>query len=156
MDLPPIGVKVLVEIGNSIFIAQLGSEGKFHDCRTNRIFEHIDRWKPIEIKDKRIYYGIYAIIFSDDNIYIGSTIDSFERRWQDHRKDLRQGCHSNYMVQDLYDRYNHQCEFKILEAFDLYAKETKEYRKERVIDREQEIVDSYSRTHTVLNLITPG
>jgi hypothetical protein len=62
-------------------------------------------------------YGVYSITFVTDHgnmIYIGSTIDSFNVRWNKHRRELRNGIHKNPMIQSYWNKYGY-AEFEIIE-----------------------------------------
>ena len=64
----------------------------------------------------RVDSGVYIIInMEDGKVYIGST-NSFERRWDEHRKSLRQGSHSNPHLQSSWNKYSENAfEFGVLE-----------------------------------------
>jgi hypothetical protein len=57
--------------------------------------------------DDKPHSGIYMIIINN-KIYIGESFD-LQRRWQEHKQDLINNCHSNYMLQQ---------EFNINKNFD--------------------------------------
>jgi|GEM_PF-6740753 len=74
--------------------------------------------------------GIYRILnLIDGKSYIGSAIN-IEQRWKAHKKDLGRNCHSNSVLQNVYNKYG--AEYLILEI----VEEVKGSRKE-LYDREQ-------------------
>ena len=58
--------------------------------------------------------GVYALIFSNDNVYIGSSAGSCEGRLYKHLLGLRKGLHSNRYMQRLFNKYG-KPEFMILQ-----------------------------------------
>jgi group I intron endonuclease len=63
--------------------------------------------------------SVYALVFhtdNGDNFYIGSTICKFQKRLNDHLNDLRHGRHSNYLLQNLWNKYG-EFEIRILEEW---------------------------------------
>jgi hypothetical protein len=69
-------------------------------------------------EDSVARFGIYSITFPndpDDKLYIGSTWDSFRRRWRDHLNAMVKGKHKNHYLQGLYNRHGTPT-FSILEV----------------------------------------
>ena len=57
-------------------------------------------------------YRIENIV--NKNCYIGSTVDS-KRRWQEHRKKLRKGTHTSFILQAAWDKYGEESfKFQVL------------------------------------------
>lgn len=93
-------------------------------------------------------FGIYAISFPDNNIYIGSTIQSFRKRWTAHHKAIYAGNHSNFRINQCVKKYGADAAvFTIVE----------ECRDQSVvIEREKYWIEYYGPTHVVLNVAVPG
>jgi len=68
---------------------------------------------------KKIAHGIYLIInLVNDKKYVGSTGSSrgFNKRWEDHKRELKGNYHRNPHLQSAYNKYGKQnFEFIILE-----------------------------------------
>lgn len=66
--------------------------------------------------------GIYSITHPKvKGSYVGQAVN-FERRWEQHRDDLRNQTHANYKLQEIADRYGVRgFRFKILEECDRKA-----------------------------------
>ena len=65
----------------------------------------------------KIYKGIIYKITNKKNgkFYIGSTIDK-SRRWEDHKRMLKNNCHNNPHLQNTWNKYsNNDFEFSIIE-----------------------------------------
>ena len=93
-------------------------------------------------------FGIYAITFPEGNVYIGSTIQSFRKRWTAHRKAIYAGNHSNFRINQCVKKYGADAaNFEIVE-------ECKD--QTVVIEREKYWIEYYSPTHVVLNVAVPG
>lgn len=58
--------------------------------------------------------GVYALLFQNDKVYIGSTSKSFESRRYEHLNNLVKQKHHNKHVQRTYQMYG-EPEFLILE-----------------------------------------
>ena len=55
---------------------------------------------------------------ANKKFYIGSSNDIY-RRWREHKKDLRDGCHDNEHLQNAWKKYGeNNFEFKIIEECD--------------------------------------
>lgn len=65
----------------------------------------------------RLDTGIYEIVNKESGKrYVGSTGDSFENRWRQHRSLLRAGNHHSIHLQRAWDKYGEEkFEFRILE-----------------------------------------
>ena len=79
--------------------------------------------------------GIYHILNKiNDKLYIGSTIESFRKRFNLHKYQLRNNKHKNSHLQHAWNKYGEDnFEFLIIEICD---------NKEIVLDREQYYIDS--------------
>lgn len=70
--------------------------------------------------------GVYALIFPDGKVYIGSTTRSFRNRLRRHMRVLLKGSHCNQYMQRLFNKYG-KPEFCILEKCsdpeEIYVKE---------------------------------
>lgn len=66
---------------------------------------------------KRNKQGVYAIRnLINGKLYIGSTVNSFNARWQCHRKRLRKGCHHSQHLQAAWNKYGeNNFSFEIIE-----------------------------------------
>jgi group I intron endonuclease len=60
--------------------------------------------------------GIYSINIGDE-LYVGSTTGTFEKRFKKHLSDLNGGRHCNYKMRRLYQKHS-EIVFKILEVVD--------------------------------------
>lgn len=62
--------------------------------------------------------GVYIIKNKiNGKIYVGSTADTFDRRWKNHRKKLREGKHHSKHLQASWNKYGEEnFEFKVLEV----------------------------------------
>lgn len=82
--------------------------------------------------------GVYVIVNTadgHDTAYIGSTVESFRRRWSNHKSQLCGGRHGNHHLQRAWDKYGKGAfQFLILEAVESHARAT---------DREQYWLDWY-------------
>ena len=58
--------------------------------------------------------GIYALIFPNGKVYIGSSVRSCEGRFRGHLRGLHKGCHNNPRMQRLFNKYG-EPEFQILQ-----------------------------------------
>lgn len=58
--------------------------------------------------------GIYALIFPNGEVYIGSSTKSCEGRYVDHIRALKHNLHSNPHMQNIFNKYNIP-EFRILQ-----------------------------------------
>jgi len=58
--------------------------------------------------------GVYALLFPNNDNYIGSSVKSCEGRHRDHTRSLRKGCHENQHLQNLFNKYG-EPEFHILQ-----------------------------------------
>jgi len=69
-----------------------------------------------------IQSGVYAITnLSNGKVYIGSTI-GFEKRWNQHRSDLRSCVHHNIYLQRSWNKYGEDVfEFGVLEYLDNFG-----------------------------------
>lgn len=86
--------------------------------------------------------GIYRITCTAGDVsktYIGSTRQTFSRRWQGHRSALRNGCHHSRHFQNAWDKYGEQ-------SFEFYVLEPVQFL-EDLIDCEQKWIDIY-QSHT--------
>lgn len=59
--------------------------------------------------------GVYALLFQNDNVYIGSSAVSCEGRLTTHLSDLHKGNHCNAKMQACFNKYGDP-EFQILEV----------------------------------------
>ena len=74
--------------------------------------------------------GIYAIYLVDGRSYVGSTAQSFEKRWSEHRQRLNSGKHPNLYLVRAWQKYGADAfNFVILESIDFIDEEMR-------IDRE--------------------
>jgi hypothetical protein len=64
--------------------------------------------------------GIYAIKnIVDDRVYIGSTSDSFKRRWYNHKYTLGKNTHGNRHLQNSWNKHGEDAfEFSVIEGVD--------------------------------------
>lgn len=62
--------------------------------------------------------GVYVIRnIENGKMYIGSTSNSFRKRWETHRKRLRENKHHSAHLQSSYNKYGKDCfEFQIIEV----------------------------------------
>lgn len=88
--------------------------------------------------------GIYGIFnTSNDKIYIGSTRDSFRRRYKHHLLRLKRKCHGNQHLQNAFNKYGEDSfEFFILEIINLNTN-FKEGLNRHLINREIFYVNKY-------------
>ncbi len=82
--------------------------------------------------------GIYAIENNiNNNLYIGSTTDSFRNRFEEHIRRLRLKIHFNSHLQNAYDKYGEDnFKFKILEVVN---------NKNNMLQVEQKYIDLYGK-----------
>ena len=59
--------------------------------------------------------GVYALVFPNDDLYVGSSISSCEGRHRSHLRGLRRGSHRNKHMQKLFNKYG-EPEFHILQG----------------------------------------
>lgn len=58
--------------------------------------------------------GVYKISSTlDDRVYIGSS-NNIERRWKEHRRDLKSGVHKNAHLQRFYSKYGDCLKYEVL------------------------------------------
>ncbi len=70
--------------------------------------------------------GIYAIYLADGRCYVGSTAQSFKKRWAEHRQRLAIGKHPNIHLARAWKKYGADTfSFLILEVLDLVNEETR-------------------------------
>ena len=63
--------------------------------------------------------GIYKIICSNTNFYIGSS-KNIQQRFYKHRRELRKGVHKNEHLQNSYNKYGEECfELVIVEVCEI-------------------------------------
>jgi group I intron endonuclease len=61
--------------------------------------------------------GIYGIFLKDGRCYVGSTAQSFKKRWNEHKQRLTRGSHPNLHLIRAWHKYGAEnFEFKILEV----------------------------------------
>ena len=48
--------------------------------------------------------GIYKITFANDHYYIGQAVDT-NRRFSQHKRELKKGVHTNSRLQNCYNKY---------------------------------------------------
>ena len=78
--------------------------------------------------------GVYRITNIDNGkIYIGSSKD-IKKRWQQHKKELREGIHANKYLQHAWNKYGEKCF-----VFDVLEKCTEEVQ----FQKEQEYLDTF-------------
>jgi len=95
-------------------------------------------------------FGIYAIEFPDNKIYIGSTIQSFAKRKRAHFVHLIARNHNNYKMNALVTELGHDvAEFKIIEQI-------RKKDMDLIIQREKFWIEFYAKTHVILNVAEPG
>ena len=61
--------------------------------------------------------GIYKITINDYYIYIGQSVD-IENRWRQHLTTLQNHKHSNYKLQNIYDKFSDKIKFETIEECD--------------------------------------
>lgn len=52
--------------------------------------------------------GLYKITAPNGKFYIGSTTQTFKKRWNAHRSNLRRGCHRNKILQRAWNKYGEE------------------------------------------------
>ena len=85
--------------------------------------------------DKTLSHGVYLITcLNSKKIYVGSTIQKFQTRWNVHKSNLKSGNHPNRYLQNSWDKHGEDpFTFEILEH-SLIA--------EKVVEREQYYIDT--------------
>jgi group I intron endonuclease len=85
--------------------------------------------------------GVYEILNkANGKCYVGSTANSFYKRWRDHRKNLRRGTHTSTAMQNAYNKYGEDnLEFKIIEICD----------RTKCIEREQFYFDTLNPEYNI-------
>ena len=48
--------------------------------------------------------GIYRIVYNNKIVYVGSSND-VKKRWGQHKRNLKEKKHHNYLLQRVYDKY---------------------------------------------------
>lgn len=77
--------------------------------------------------------GIYKLVnIRTKDIYIGSTINLYARRW-DHFNKLKNNKHRNKYLQRIYNKYGNIFNFEVVEKCD----------KEKLLEREQYYIDTW-------------
>ena len=96
-------------------------------------------------------FGIYGIVFPEKNIYIGSTIQSFTRRWRAHKKAIPSAVHSNYRVNECVRKYGcEDVQYIVIETTIIRDKK-------KVLDMEVKWVKKFKdEGWTILNVSTYG
>ena len=61
-----------------------------------------------------VIFGVYALVFPNSKVYIGSSVKSCEIRHRSHLRRLRKGIHRNKHMQRLFNKYG-EPEFRILQ-----------------------------------------
>ncbi|MCW5317950.1 GIY-YIG nuclease family protein [Nostoc sp. KVJ3] len=91
--------------------------------------------------------GIYVIINRDTGKrYIGSTAESFRKRWNRHKSDLRGNRYDNPYLQKAWNKYTEfRFEFKILEVVPKEEWTDKRY----LLDIEQMYLDTYQPEYNI-------
>lgn len=91
--------------------------------------------------------GIYKIVNTFNNkVYIGSSVD-IESRHQEHKRDLRNGKHHNYLLQRDWDKYGEESfEFVTISTHDTKCK---------LSVLEFETIEKYKKHHTIYNISNP-
>lgn len=82
--------------------------------------------------------GVYQIRCSDGRLYIGSSVD-IRSRWSQHLQKLQRDSHSNWRLQQAWNKVNTTFEFSVLEVTDrdqLFAVEQKWIEETRCTDLE--------------------
>ncbi len=70
--------------------------------------------------DETEFSGIYAIYLEDGRCYVGSTAQSFKKRWAEHRQRLNRGSHPNIHLRRAWEKYGEASfQFCVLEALDI-------------------------------------
>lgn len=81
--------------------------------------------------------GVYAIKGPNDCVYIGSTVNA-DRRWEEHKRALRKGCHHSKYLQRAWDKHGMNAfEFILIEPVPSNT---------RLIRREQVWIDAMLST----------
>ena len=65
-------------------------------------------------------FGVYELVINTDHgemFYVGSTAQTFKRRYQQHLNNLLKGVHHNHHLQNLWNKYQN-IEFRIVEVCD--------------------------------------
>jgi group I intron endonuclease len=65
-------------------------------------------------------FGVYELVINTDHgkmFYVGSTAQTFKKRYQQHLNNLTKGIHHNHYLQNLWNKYKN-IEFRILEVCD--------------------------------------
>lgn len=101
--------------------------------------------------ERTMAFGIYSIVFPDNHIYIGSTIQSFARRKRAHWRHLFElKNHNNYKMLQLTQKYSMDLiEFRIVEQIRVRNMDL-------IIEREKYWIEHFSKTHILLNVAVPG
>lgn len=87
--------------------------------------------------------GVYRIDLND-KFYIGSSSRSIEGRWNEHKSDLRRGCHANRHLQNAYNKYGAgSLLFSILKVVDI---------PKDVIKTEQGYIDELKPEYNILQI----
>ncbi len=94
--------------------------------------------------------GIYVIINRDTGkAYIGSTSQSFRKRWNTHKSDLRKGKHHSPRLQNAWNKYTEfRFEFKILEVVPKEEWVDNKY----LLDIEQIYLDTYQPEYNICKI----
>lgn len=95
----------------------------------------------------KIVAGVYAIVNKvNQKVYIGSSVD-VKKRWNLHRKELRNGNHHSQKLQRAWDKYGEQnFSFQMVEPV---AKHTKE----KLLEAEQRWLNLYQSTTNGYNVL---
>ncbi|MFN6531032.1 GIY-YIG nuclease family protein [Nostoc sp. ChiSLP03a] len=94
--------------------------------------------------------GIYAIINRDNGkAYIGSTAESFRKRWNKHKASLRLCKHHSPVLQKAWNKYTEfRFEFRILEVVPKEEFTDNKY----LTDIEQVYLDTYNPEYNILKI----
>lgn len=95
----------------------------------------------------KILAGVYAIVNKvNQKVYIGNSVD-VKKRWNGHRKSLRDGSHHSQKLQRAWDKYGEEnFSFQILEPVAKHSKK-------KLLEAEQRWLDIYQATTNGYNIL---
>jgi group I intron endonuclease len=101
-------------------------------------------------------YGVYKIVnLTTNDFYIGSTIETFEKRWSKHKSDFKVGKRPSKILANAFDKYGID-NFKMIPIYTFINRKTSKKEKEIVTFLEEKVINRLKPKYNICQKPTKG